>query len=53
MRLYPIEKTYPSFNDKPHERPILTYSGEKVPVAILAGVLVILAIVFLILSQLP
>ncbi len=53
MRFYPAEKAYPNFNDKPHERPILTHTGEKYAVAILAGLLTILAIVLLILSQMP
>ena len=53
MRLYPAEKAYPNFNDKPHARPILTYSGEKYAIAMLAGVLGALAIVSVILSWIP
>jgi hypothetical protein len=51
MRLYPAEKAYPNFNDQPHERPVLSYSGDKRALAILAGVMGSLALLFFILSQ--
>ena len=38
MRLNPAEKNWPSFNDTPHERPVLAYDGEGRALAWLVGV---------------
>ncbi len=39
MRLNPAERAYPSFNDPPHDRPVLSMSGEKRAFGILVAVI--------------
>lgn len=38
MRLNPSEKIYPSFNDQPHERPVLSNAGMNRTLLALAGI---------------
>lgn len=52
MRLNPAEITYPSFNDKPHDRPILVYDGEGRALVILVAAISGLTMLSLILAWL-